>query len=143
METLPEDTRPPALQKSAPPGPFLFVVLEGQRPLAGGSRHALAEIDEVSIGRGPARAATREGRRLRITLPDPWASVEHGYWYARSSEFLGTPLMQTLRWLRVPGDTVFAVGAIALVVFVARMPARRTPATRSRARESSLVKAGP
>ncbi len=27
--------------------------------------------------------------------------------------------MQTLRWLRVPGDTVFALGAVALVWFVA------------------------
>ena len=26
--------------------------------------------------------------------------------------------MQTLRWMRVPGDTIFALGAIALVVFV-------------------------
>ncbi len=26
--------------------------------------------------------------------------------------------MQTLRWMRVPGDTLFALGAIALVVFV-------------------------
>lgn len=28
-------------------------------------------------------------------------------------------LMQTLHWLRVPGDTVFAAGAVALVLFVA------------------------
>ena len=27
--------------------------------------------------------------------------------------------MQTLRWLRVPGDTIFFLGAVALVVFVA------------------------
>jgi len=47
------------------------------------------------------------------------ASVEQGYWYARSSEFMQTDLMQTLRWMRVPGDTVFFLGAVALVVFVA------------------------
>ena len=47
-----------------------------------------------------------------------WASVEHGYWYARSTEFLGLPYMQTLRWLRVPGDTIFAVAALVLVAFV-------------------------
>lgn len=47
------------------------------------------------------------------------ASVEHGYWYARSSEFMQTDLMQTLRWMRVPSDTVFFLGAVALVVFVA------------------------
>ena len=37
----------------------------------------------------------------------------------RSSEFLQTPLMQTLRWMRVPGDTIFFLGAVALVLFVA------------------------
>ena len=47
-----------------------------------------------------------------------WASVDQGYWYARSTEFLGTPLMQTLRWMRVPGDTLFAIGAFVLVAFV-------------------------
>ncbi|MFO0944326.1 MAG: cbb3-type cytochrome c oxidase subunit I [Planctomycetota bacterium] len=56
---------------------------------------------------------------LPVGLLQTWASVDTGYWYARSSEFMGTPTMQTLRWLRVPGDTIFAVGAIALVLFVA------------------------
>jgi nitric oxide reductase subunit B len=31
---------------------------------------------------------------------------------------MGTSLMSTLRWLRVPGDTVFAIGAIAFVLFI-------------------------
>lgn len=56
---------------------------------------------------------------LPVGLLQTKASVEHGYWYARSSEFMHTDLMQTLRWLRVPGDTVFFLGAVALVVFVA------------------------
>jgi len=56
---------------------------------------------------------------LPVGLMQTWAAVEHGYWYARSSEFLQTDLMQTLRWMRVPGDTVFFLGAVALVVFVA------------------------
>lgn len=47
------------------------------------------------------------------------ASVEHGYWYARSAEFMQTDLMQTLKWMRVPGDTLFFLGAVALVIFVA------------------------
>ena len=55
---------------------------------------------------------------LPVGLLQTWASVDKGYWYARSSEFLGTPLMQTLRWLRAPGDTVFAIGALVLVWFV-------------------------
>ncbi|MCA8991907.1 MAG: nitric-oxide reductase large subunit [Planctomycetaceae bacterium] len=56
---------------------------------------------------------------LPVGLLQTKASVEHSYWYARSSEFMQTDLMQTLRWLRVPGDTIFFVGAVALVIFVA------------------------
>jgi len=56
---------------------------------------------------------------LPVGLMQTSASVEYGYWYARSSEFLQTPLMQTLRWMRVPGDTIFFIGAVALVLFVA------------------------
>jgi nitric oxide reductase subunit B len=56
---------------------------------------------------------------LPVGLMQTWASVDKGYWYARSPEFMHTEVMQTLRWLRVPGDTVFALGAIALVWFVA------------------------
>jgi len=58
---------------------------------------------------------------LPVGLLQTWAAVEHGYWYARSAEFLQTPLMDTLRWLRVPGDTLFALGAIALVLFIFAM----------------------
>jgi nitric oxide reductase subunit B len=56
---------------------------------------------------------------LPVGLMQTWASVDHGYWYARSGEFLQTPLMQNLRWMRVPGDTLFFLGAVALVLFVA------------------------
>jgi nitric oxide reductase subunit B len=56
---------------------------------------------------------------LPVGLLQTWASVEHSYWYARSTEFMQTDLMQTLRWMRVPGDTVFFSGAVALVLFVA------------------------
>ena len=56
---------------------------------------------------------------LPVGLLQTKASVEHGYWYARSSEFMQTDLMQNLRWMRVTGDTIFFLGAVALVVFVA------------------------
>jgi nitric oxide reductase subunit B len=55
---------------------------------------------------------------LPVGLLQALASVEHGYWYARSAEFLDTPLMDNLRWLRVIGDTAFAIGAIGLGWFV-------------------------
>ena len=68
------------------------------------------------------------GSLLPVGLAQTWASVEHGYWYARSTEFLGLPYMQTLRWMRVPGDTIFAIAALVLVAFVF---AGRSGSTRS------------
>ncbi len=65
---------------------------------------------------------------LPVGLLQTWASVDQGYWYARSKEFLGTPLIQTLRWLRVPGDTVFALGALVLVGFVFTIRSRKIAA---------------
>jgi nitric oxide reductase subunit B len=55
---------------------------------------------------------------LPVGLMQTWASVERGTWYARSAEFLQTPTMDTLRWLRVVGDTIFALGVLALGWFV-------------------------
>ncbi len=50
---------------------------------------------------------------LPVGLAQTWASVEHGMWYARSAEFLQTPVLDTFRWLRVIGDTLFAIGILA------------------------------
>ena len=55
---------------------------------------------------------------LPIGLMQTWAAVETGTWYARSAEFLQTGLMDKLRWMRVVGDTTFAVGALVLGYFV-------------------------
>ena len=55
---------------------------------------------------------------LPIGLLQAWASVEYGTWYARSAEFLQSGPMQTLRWMRVPGDMLFALGAALLGWFV-------------------------
>ncbi len=49
------------------------------------------------------------------------AAVTHGFWYARSAEFLQQPLMQTIVWMRMPGDVVFAAGALMLALFIARL----------------------
>jgi nitric oxide reductase subunit B len=54
---------------------------------------------------------------LPVGLMQTYQSVSAGYWSARSPEFLQTDLMQTLRWMRMIGDTIFAVGAIAFVYF--------------------------
>jgi nitric oxide reductase subunit B len=54
---------------------------------------------------------------LPIGLLQTYQSVSQGYWSARSPEFMQTELMQYLRWSRLFGDTVFAIGAIAFVWF--------------------------
>jgi nitric oxide reductase subunit B len=66
---------------------------------------------------------------LPVGLLQTWAAVDTGYWYARSAEFLHTPLMEKLRWLRMVGDTVFAAGAIAFVIAIVRMTVQRRAAS--------------
>jgi nitric oxide reductase subunit B len=60
------------------------------------------------------------------------AAIEHGYAHARSAEFMQQPIVDLLVWMRVPGDTIFSVGALALCWFVFRLwvaPRREVPAT--------------
>jgi nitric oxide reductase subunit B len=52
-------------------------------------------------------------------LMQTWASVDTGMWWARSAEFMQTGIMDTFRWMRVIGDTIFAFGALCLAWFVA------------------------
>jgi nitric oxide reductase subunit B len=47
-------------------------------------------------------------------------SVNHGTWYARSAEVIGSPWMRWTVWLRIPGDIVFSVGTLILVYCVIR-----------------------
>ena len=69
---------------------------------------------------------------LPVGLLQTKASVEVGYWYARSSEFMQQPLMNNLRWMRVLGDTLFGLGAVAFVYFAASL-LRRPAAAASQA----------
>jgi len=62
---------------------------------------------------------------LPIGLLQTYQSVSQGYWSARSSEFMQTDLMQTLRWMRMVGDTIFAIGAVAYVWFALELMIRR------------------
>lgn len=55
---------------------------------------------------------------LPVGLAQTVASVTHGLWYARSAEFLQNPTLDTIRWLRMIGDTVFAAGVLGLAYFV-------------------------
>ncbi len=58
-----------------------------------------------------------------------YAAITRGLWYARSAEVIHSPVMETLVWLRVPGDILFAIGAAFLAVYAFRLLGRggRTP----------------
>lgn len=45
-------------------------------------------------------------------------SVSQGYWHARSLEFILTPWVHKLEWLRLPGDLLFIVGGAAPLVWL-------------------------
>lgn len=55
---------------------------------------------------------------LPIGIMQSIASIQDGYWYARSAEFMQTDTMNFLRWLRVPGDLLLAIGEALFVFFV-------------------------
>lgn len=58
------------------------------------------------------------------------AAINNGYWYARSELFMQQPFVDLLVWMRVPGDTIFAIGALVFALFVASLwltPRREVP----------------
>ena len=50
-----------------------------------------------------------------------WHSITTGLWYARSPEIIHSKAMETLVWLRVPGDVVFAIGGLFLALYALRL----------------------
>ncbi|ATY33545.1 nitric-oxide reductase large subunit [Sphingomonas psychrotolerans] len=62
-------------------------------------------------------------------LYQAYHSVTNSFWYARSPEIVHGTVMETLVWMRVPGDIVFSIGAMLLALCVAKMfLGRRQPA---------------
>lgn len=61
-----------------------------------------------------------------------------GYWHARTAEFMHSPIMELLVWLRVPGDVVFAVGAGLFVGLVLMMSFSKGNAAKDETNASSL-----
>ncbi|MDP1631808.1 MAG: nitric-oxide reductase large subunit [Caulobacter sp.] len=51
-------------------------------------------------------------------LLQTYASFTQGYAHARSAEFIHSPIMEALVWVRVPGDVVFSVGVFAFAAFL-------------------------
>jgi len=67
--------------------PHLFLVLQADRPLAGGVRLALDGVDEVRLGRTLERSFRREGRTLTVGLSDGRVSSSHARLRRAASEW--------------------------------------------------------
>jgi pSer/pThr/pTyr-binding forkhead associated (FHA) protein len=116
--------------------PFLFLALEAERPLSGGARFALGGVDEVVIGRGARRQATRErsaGKaRLSITANSSFLSSTHARLHegpegwtiedlsSRNGVFVNG--QQVTRAVLGPGDIV-ALGRVFFLVEFHEVPA--------------------
>jgi transcriptional regulator with AAA-type ATPase domain len=77
-ESLTLDTQGPLSERAQP---HLFLVIERRRPLAGGARYSLANIQRILVGRSAARSVRRFAREgvatLAIGVPDPRMSESH------------------------------------------------------------------
>ncbi|HXS88500.1 MAG TPA: nitric-oxide reductase large subunit [Steroidobacteraceae bacterium] len=97
---------------------LMLFCLRGLRPnIAWNERILKTSFWAFNIGLGGMALLTL----LPIGLIQLTAAIDHGYWYARSAELMQKPIIQLLVWLRVPGDTIFSVGALALAWFVLRL----------------------
>lgn len=46
-----------------------------------------------------------------------WDVLQHGYWHARSLDYIGSERSRLIEWLRLPGDLVFILfGAVPLLI---------------------------
>jgi nitric oxide reductase subunit B len=107
---------------------LMLFCLRGIRPLAEWNERALkTSFWALNIGLSLMALLTL----LPIGVIQLSAAIDQGYWYARSAELMQQPIIQLLVWMRVPGDTIFSVGALALALFVLRLwVAPRTRAVR-------------
>jgi len=58
------------------------------------------------------------GSLLPAGVYQAYWSITEGLWYARSPEIIHSSVMESLVWMRVPGDIVFAAGGALLAWFV-------------------------
>jgi nitric oxide reductase subunit B len=58
---------------------------------------------------------------LPAGLYQAYHSMSAGLWYARSPEIVHSRVMEALVWLRLPGDVVFAAGAMLLALYALRL----------------------
>ncbi len=97
---------------------LMLFCLRGIRPLVVWNERALkTSFWALNIGLSLMALLTL----LPIGVIQLGAAIDQGYWYARSAELMQQPIIQLLVWMRVPGDTIFSVGALALALFVLRL----------------------
>lgn len=108
-------------------GLLLFCLQSGQRTVQWKEKLLAPAFWLLNIGLGAMVFLSL----LPAGIYQAWQSISSGYWYARSEAIVRGPVMETLVWLRVPGDVIFAAGALLLVVCVAEAwrRSRSTPAT--------------
>jgi len=69
-----------------------------------------------------------------------WLSVTQDYWYARSHHFHGDPIVQSMKWARALGDSIFAFAMLMVLWFVFLDFCRRVRGGRSGDPSASLLK---
>jgi transcriptional regulator of acetoin/glycerol metabolism len=117
----------------------LFLVLDCDRPMAGGARHVLANVDEVIFRRSSAagveRAVVEGGRRLTIGVADRRASSKHARITRTSDRFVledcGSTNGTRIGGASVEGRVVLRDGdviEIARTMFLFRDPIEVSPA---------------
>jgi nitric oxide reductase subunit B len=108
-----------------PRGPLRCLRHAGHRPHA--DVHASAHRRPTMAGRSPRLRVLGHEHRTRghddAEPPTGGVAADVGFRAARllvcaEPEFLESGWLPALRWLRVPGDTVFAIGAIAVILFI-------------------------
>ena len=88
------------------------------------SRHADRILAPAYWGMNIGLAMMVFGSLLPAGIYQAYYSITHGLWYARSPAIVHSGVMETLVWLRVPGDIVFALGALALALYALKLLAR-------------------
>jgi nitric oxide reductase subunit B len=91
------------------------------RGLFARARHADALLAPAFWGLNAGLAMMVFMSLLPAGIYQAWQSFEHGLWYARSPAVVHSDVMEALVWLRVPGDVVFALGALALALYAAKL----------------------
>jgi len=117
------------------PTPMLYVVLEGERPLAGGLRASLERVKEVRIGRGTKRTwRVDESGVATLEIPDPRMSSRHARLVAEDGAFILEDLGSTngtfvagarIETAAIDEDTLVTMGATVLAL----VPAEQVPET--------------